>query len=77
MTRKTNLDHTREADGGIDGDRRAALRKLGALAGAAPAVALLLAPSASRAEFRGSCFDASTCPDPGDEDDDDLSVRDM
>lgn len=42
----------------VDAGRRAAMLKLGKIAGAAPAVALLLTPSASRAEFRGgSSFD--------------------
>ncbi|WP_132464818.1 hypothetical protein [Rhodovulum marinum] len=71
MTRQTQIDEAPEALGEIDGERRAALRRLGALAGGAPAVALLLAPSASRAEFIGSCVDASNCPDLGDVDDDD------
>lgn len=62
----------RESDGGVgpldngpeptdapDIDRRAALRNIAALAGTAPAVALLLTPSASRAWGRGG----SPCED--------------
>lgn len=37
----------------VDKGRRAALRNIGALAGAAPAVAVLLSPSASRAAGSG------------------------
>ena len=37
----------------VDIGRRAALKNIGALAGAAPAVAVLLTPSASRAQVSG------------------------
>lgn len=46
-------DRTQEAGDDPQIDRRTALRNIGALAGAAPAVALLLTPSASRAWGRG------------------------
>ena len=45
-----------------DMDRRTALKNIGALAGAAPAVTLLLTPSASRARGDGG----SPCEGPGD-----------
>jgi len=46
----------------VDASKRATLRKLGLAAGAAPAVVMLLAPSASRAEFRpASCVDKKPC----------------
>jgi len=46
----------------VDASKRATLRKLGLAVGAAPAVVMLLAPSASRAEFRpASCIDKKPC----------------
>lgn len=53
-----NLDHGNTQEDSVHTDsvdkgRRAALRNIGALAGAAPAVALLLSPSASRANGHG------------------------
>ena len=57
-----------ETDDRTDLGRRAALSRIGLLAGAAPAVVILLTPSESRAEWRGgSCVDW-TCPDVGDPD---------
>lgn len=44
---------------GVDKGRRAALRNIGALAGAAPAVAVLLSPSVSRAAGAGSPCEGS------------------
>jgi len=51
---KRVADHTQgdtetTPDETVDASRRAALKNIGALAGAAPAVAVLLTPSASRA----------------------------
>ncbi|SNS85926.1 hypothetical protein [Tropicimonas sediminicola] len=61
-------DASVEAGDTADLGRRAALSKIGLLAGAAPAVVMLLTPSESRAEWRGgSCVDW-TCPDVGDPD---------
>ena len=54
---------------GVDVGRRAALKNIGALAGAAPAVAVLLAPSTSRAQSAGGspCEGMFGCgPAPGD-----------
>ncbi|MCB1355695.1 MAG: hypothetical protein KDK53_04065 [Maritimibacter sp.] len=48
------LDETGAQAESVDKGRRAALLNIGALAGAAPAVAVLLTPSASRGDGGGS-----------------------
>ncbi len=66
MVEERSLSNEGQADievaktDGVDIGRREALRNIGALAGAAPAVALLLTPSASRALGGGG----SPCDDP-------------
>ena len=49
VSSKGEPDVDKPATKGVDIGRRAALKNIGALAGAAPAVAVLLTPSASRA----------------------------
>lgn len=59
MTEKNDVS---QPDMTVDASKRAALRKLGLAVGAAPAVVMLLAPSASRAEFvPASCVDKRPC----------------
>jgi len=62
--RVPNKDHTNEElapTENVDIGRRAALRNIGALAGAAPAVAVLLTPSASRALGSGGSPCEGSC----------------
>lgn len=65
VSSEDRMDNETSRDEGVDVGRRAALRNLGALAGAAPAVAMLLSPSASRAQGSGGSPCESDCAEEG------------